>query len=85
LITYPLKWRLWGRTFRVERGASGRWSAVGRAPGLGAYPLTRLGDEATEGAMQARLDAWGRGSGAKCVNAPAAAGGGALKQVDLLA
>jgi hypothetical protein len=63
----PLKWRLWGRTFRVERGASGRWSAVGRAPGMSAYALDKLGDEATEEAMQVRLDSWGMANGARRV------------------
>jgi hypothetical protein len=70
LSTIPIKWRIWGRTFRVERGASGRWSAVGRAPGLAAYALDKLGDEATESAMQVRLDHWGVTNGARRVMPP---------------
>lgn len=61
------KWRMWGRAFGVEGRSDGRWSAVGRARGKGAYPLTLLGDEATEEAMQHRLDAWGRKNGARMV------------------
>lgn len=60
MSTVPVKWRLWGLTFRVECGASGRWSAIGRAAGREPYPLDRLGSEATQDAMQHRLDHWGR-------------------------
>ena len=49
----------YGRVYRVEKaGAAGMFWAVGRARGLRAAFLDRLGPRASREAMQGALDAW---------------------------
>lgn len=49
----------YGRVYRVERaGAAGMWWGVGRARGLRAAFLDRIGPRASREAMQEALDAW---------------------------
>lgn len=48
-----------GRIYRVERaGAAGMWWGVGRARGLRASFLDRLGPRGSRDDMQEALDAW---------------------------
>ena len=49
----------YGRIYRVEKaGAAGMWWGVGRARGLRAAFLDRLGPRDSREAMQEALDAW---------------------------
>lgn len=74
MCAYSLRYSAYGRTFRVERNEStGRWHAVGRVAGMGAYVLDKLGDDADQDGMQRKLDAWAKRNGCRPVNMPQAA------------
>lgn len=49
-----------GRIFRVEKNATGHYTAVGRAPGMAPYVLDRIGSGKDEDSMQRALDAWAK-------------------------
>ncbi len=61
-----------GRIYRVERaGAAGMWWGVGRARGLRAAFLDRLGPRQSREQMQAALDAWAARRGLRPVGSGA--------------
>lgn len=53
----------WGMVFRVERGASGLWGAVGRAARREPYVLMAAAWYERRDEARGRLDAWAKHNG----------------------
>lgn len=55
-----------GRIFRVEQNESTkRWHAIGRADGMSAYALDKIGDAPDRDGMQVKLDQWAKRQGCR--------------------
>ena len=70
----------YGRVYRVEKaGAAGMWWGVGRARGLRASFLDRLGPRDSREAMQEALDGWAARRGLRPLGEPGRGDGNARR------